>query len=214
MAVLGIIPARRGSRGVPGKNVRQLGNKAVIEYTIADALSAQRLDKAAVTSDDPQVEEICKKYEEITFVKRPGELAGDTVRIDEVMRHCCRALKGRFNYQPDIVALLYANVPVRAAVIAGYNDFAGQITDRAVMDMAPPERYACGRLQECMTIRADGGVSICQQDFKGEYEVGNVHKTSVSELWRSEAWEKLRQAHREGEYEEHALCARCREWHR
>ena len=117
MKVLGIIPARRGSRGVPGKNVRRLGGKAVIEYTIADALAAERIDRAAVTSDDPEVEEICKKYEEIIFVKRPGDLAGDAVRIDEVMRHCCRELAGRFNYQPDIVALLYANVPVRAAGI-------------------------------------------------------------------------------------------------
>ena len=44
-------------------------------------------------------------------------MAGDAARIDDVMRHGCREMEGRFNYKPDLVVLLYANVPVRAAGI-------------------------------------------------------------------------------------------------
>ena len=60
MKVLGLIPARRGSQGVPGKNVEILEGQPVITYTIELALQAQRLDTVAVTSDDPTVKEICR----------------------------------------------------------------------------------------------------------------------------------------------------------
>jgi len=111
MKVLGIIPARRGSKGVPSKNIAPLGDKAVIEYTIEDALAAERIDKIVVTSDDPKVKEICEKHPKLIFIDRPAELASDEARIDDVMRHACKKLE---NYIPDYVVLLYANVPVRA----------------------------------------------------------------------------------------------------
>ena len=100
------------------------------------------------------------------------------------------------------------------AVILGYNDFAGGIDDMSVMNMAPPKRFPCLRLSRCLTIPADGSITICGQDFKGQYCFGNVNDTSVKELWHSEAMEELRKMHREGQYEKHELCAKCKEWHR
>ena len=101
-----------------------------------------------------------------------------------------------------------------AAVIVGFNDFAGQIPDKAVMDMSPPRRFACARLWRTMTILADGKMTPCGQDFKGEHTIGNVLEQSVGELWRSEQMETLRQAHRQDNYQTHPLCAACKEWHR
>ena len=114
MKVLGIITARGGSRGVPGKNVAKVGGREVVRYTIEAALKAEQLDRVAVTSDDSQVKAICADYEGLTFVERPAELASDTARIDAAMRHCCKALEQLDGYRPAAVALLYANVPVRA----------------------------------------------------------------------------------------------------
>ena len=114
MKVLGIIPARRGSKGVPSKNIAQLGDKAVIEYTIEDALEAERIDKIVVTSDDPKVKKICENYrDKLIYIDRPAELASDEARIDDVMRHACKKIESLENYIPDYVVLLYANVPVR-----------------------------------------------------------------------------------------------------
>ena len=101
-----------------------------------------------------------------------------------------------------------------AAVITGYNDYAGQIDDRAVMDMAPLQRYPCSRPDRCLTIRADGSAAICSQDYQAEYTLGNVKDKSVKELWRSEAMDNLRQAQRRGSFDGNLLCAKCKEWHR
>ena len=113
MKVLGIIPARGGSLGVPSKNVRELLGKAVIAYTIEAAQAAKLIDKIAVTTDDKQAGEIARDYG-VTLIERPAELATNAARIDEVMRHCCREMELKYQYQPDVVVLLYANVPVRA----------------------------------------------------------------------------------------------------
>ncbi len=114
--VLGIIAARGGSVGVRGKNTRVLLGKPVVVYTIEAALAAERLDRIAVTTDDEQVKALCRERypQELILVERPVELAGDTARIDDAMRHCCAVLKDQYEYEPDAMALLYANVPVRA----------------------------------------------------------------------------------------------------
>ena len=113
MNVLGIIPARRGSRGVPRKCVRELLGKPVISYTIETAMEAKRINRVVVTTDDQKAKEIAETYD-ITVVDRPNELAADTARIDDAMRHCCKELEQKNNYKPDVIVLLYGNVPVRA----------------------------------------------------------------------------------------------------
>ena len=100
------------------------------------------------------------------------------------------------------------------AVIVGYSDFAGQIEDQAVTNMAAPQRRACRRLNQSMTILADGSATICGQDFEGKCTVGNVFEQSVAELWRCEAMENLRQAHRDRQFDINQLCPACKEWHR
>ncbi len=100
------------------------------------------------------------------------------------------------------------------AVIVGYKDFAGQLEDKSVMDMAPPQRSACRRLSGSMTILADGGVTICGQDFKGSCATGNVNEKSIKELWCSQALEELRAAHRQRNFGMNELCGKCKEWHR
>ncbi|MBN1765635.1 MAG: acylneuraminate cytidylyltransferase family protein [Sedimentisphaerales bacterium] len=111
--VLGIIPARGGSRGVPSKNIRELLDRPVITYTIEAALAAEGIDKVVVTTDDTKIFKICQDYP-VTLLDRPQELAGDKARIDDAMRHCCHIMETEHGYKPDIVVLLYANVPVRA----------------------------------------------------------------------------------------------------
>ncbi len=113
MNILGIIPARAGSRGVPQKNIRELLDKPVISYTIEAALNAKKLDKIAISTDDPFIKEISQDYN-VDLVERPEHLANHLSKIDDAMRHCCVKLAETQSYIPDIVVLLYANIPVRA----------------------------------------------------------------------------------------------------
>ena len=113
MNILAIIPARAGSRGVPDKNILPLLEKPVISYTIEAAQAARLVDRIVVTTDEPRIRPTCEEYG-ITQIERPADLAENTARIDDVMRHACTVMRRQFQYHPDLVVLLYANVPVRA----------------------------------------------------------------------------------------------------
>ena len=92
MRTLGIIPARKGSKRVAGKNTRLLLGVPLVEYAIKACANARRLSKVVVSSDDPAVEEIVKKYYNITFIRRPDELAADESPAIDYVRHALKVV--------------------------------------------------------------------------------------------------------------------------
>ena len=94
MKILGIIPARGGSKRVPGKNIKPVGGKPLIAWTIESALKSH-LDRVLVSTDDPKIARIAKRYKaEVPFL-RPADLAGDKLGIEPVLIHAlnCFAIK-------------------------------------------------------------------------------------------------------------------------
>ena len=76
--MIAIIPARGGSKGLPGKNIRILNGKPLIQHTIEAALQASCIDRVIVTTDDEKIAEVAKKTgAEVPFI-RPDVLASDT----------------------------------------------------------------------------------------------------------------------------------------
>jgi len=112
--ILAIIPARGGSKGIPGKNIKNFAGKPLIAWTILSALKS-KVDKIIVTTDDPQIAEAAKKHgAEVPFL-RPKHLASDHVAIVPVIKHAVKWLKNNENYHPDGIALLYPTNPLRQA---------------------------------------------------------------------------------------------------
>jgi radical SAM protein with 4Fe4S-binding SPASM domain len=99
------------------------------------------------------------------------------------------------------------------AVINGASDYAGQIPDVAVADMAPPRRTPCRRLWSRLVVHSDGNVVSCEQDFAGRHAIANIAETPVTEIWQNRL-ATLRGDHRSGAFARHPLCGGCREWHR
>jgi 2-C-methyl-D-erythritol 4-phosphate cytidylyltransferase len=99
------------------------------------------------------------------------------------------------------------------AVIAGPSDFAQQIPDLAVADMASPVRRPCSRLSSRMTVLSDGQVVSCEQDFLGKQTMGIIGQTPIQEIWQ-QSFGSLRKCHQNGEWASKPFCGRCREWHR
>jgi hypothetical protein len=99
------------------------------------------------------------------------------------------------------------------AVITGASDHAGQIPNFAVADMSPPMRKPCARLMSRLTILSDGRAVSCEQDVLGRQVVGNLNFDSLAIVWNN-GMQPLRESHRCAKLDAHALCARCREWHR
>lgn len=78
--MIAIIPARGGSKGLPGKNIRPLAGKPLIAYTIIEALKSKYITRVIVSTDDQKIADIAKKYgAEVPFL-RPDFLASDTAK--------------------------------------------------------------------------------------------------------------------------------------
>lgn len=112
MRVLAIIPARGGSKGIPGKNIKVLGNKPLIAYTIEAAQQATGLSRVILSSDDEAIISLSKSLGlEVPFV-RPAALATDEVGSLEVVQHALRFFIENNEFF-DAVCLLQPTTPFR-----------------------------------------------------------------------------------------------------
>lgn len=85
--MLAVIPARGGSKGVPGKNIKELAGKPLIAYTIEAAIVSNIFEKVIVSTDDEKIAKIAMEYgADIPFM-RPREISGDLVSSDDVILH-------------------------------------------------------------------------------------------------------------------------------
>ncbi len=110
--VVGIVPARGGSKGLPRKNVLDLSGKPLIAWSIERAVSSKYLDKVIVSTDDNEIAAIAKQYgAEVPFL-RPDELAGDTTPMIDVVGHAITYYE-KENAEFDYVALLEPTSPLR-----------------------------------------------------------------------------------------------------
>lgn len=117
MDTLGIILARAGSKGLPGKSTRTLGGKPVVVWTIEHALSAQLLNCVVVSTDDPEVARISGELG-VEVITRPAALATDTATVDSAARHAVETAESSQGSPFDGVVILYANVPLRSEGLA------------------------------------------------------------------------------------------------
>jgi radical SAM protein with 4Fe4S-binding SPASM domain len=101
---------------------------------------------------------------------------------------------------------------LRCGVIAGPADYAGQIPDVSVAQMEPPRRRPCARLASRITILSDGRAVSCEQDVLGRQPIGNIRDNSLAEIWKKAS--TIRADHAAGRWQQHPLCAACRDWHR
>lgn len=111
--ILAIIPARGGSKRVPRKNIRLLGGKPLIAYTIEHAKQSKYINRVIVSTEDEEIAKVAKEWgAEVPFM-RPEELAGDTIVDFPVFEHALNWLKENEGYEPDVVVQLRPTSPLR-----------------------------------------------------------------------------------------------------
>jgi len=116
MQVLGIIPARGGSKGIPLKNLKKLRGKPLIKYTIDAAKKSKLLNRVIVSTDDEKIAKVAKKFGVEVPFERPKRISGSKATQYQVVKHALDFLKFE-NYIPDIVVLLQPTSPFRTAKI-------------------------------------------------------------------------------------------------
>ena len=115
MHVLGLIPARRGSKGVPKKNLVLLAGRPLLSYTCEAAAQSRRLTRTIVSTDDEEVAACARASRvEVPFM-RPPALATDETPTLPVVQHALTELERREAYHPDVVVILQPTSPLRRA---------------------------------------------------------------------------------------------------
>ena len=113
MEVLALIPARGGSKALPGKNIAPFMGKPLIAWSIESALDARLVTRTMVTTDDEAIAAASRDAgAEVPFL-RPAELAEDHVRDLPVFQHALAWLREHEGYVPDLVVQLRPTSPLR-----------------------------------------------------------------------------------------------------
>lgn len=111
--IMAIIPARGGSKGLPGKNIRELCGKPVIAWTIEKAKKSRYLDVVLVTTDSREIADVGLRYGATVPFLRPEHLASDHASTYDVIRHALAHFRDAEGRKFDYTVLLEPTSPIR-----------------------------------------------------------------------------------------------------
>ncbi len=113
--VVGVVVARGGSKGLPGKNLRRLGGRPLVAHAVVAASRARTLDRVVLSTDSPEIARVGRRYgAEVPFL-RPKHLARDTTHTPPVIEHAVRYLETHAGMKVDLVVTLQPTSPFRRA---------------------------------------------------------------------------------------------------
>lgn len=116
MNVFAFIFARGGSKGLPGKNIRYLGGKPLIAWSIEHALAVSRISRVIVSTDSEEIAAVARQHgAEVPFI-RPAELAQDDSPEWLAWRHALTFLQDTEGILPDAMLSVPTTAPLRQAI--------------------------------------------------------------------------------------------------
>ena len=133
---IGIVPARGGSKRLPNKNLLYLAGKPLIAWTLEAALKSKYLDHIVVSSDKDEILKVARDYG-VETVKRPKELATDSAKTVDVVKHVLESIKKEYNY----IVLLQPTSPLRT------------------------ERHIDESIEFLISKNADAVISVCETEY-------------------------------------------------
>lgn len=114
MNYLIVVPARGGSKGIPGKNIYPVNGKPLLEYTL-DLFRDSKPQNVtiAVSTDSDKIKDVASKYEYVYIIDRPAEISGDTAGTESALLHAANHMKVKYGMDFDAVITLQATSPLR-----------------------------------------------------------------------------------------------------
>lgn len=125
--MIAIIPARGGSKGLPGKNIKPLLGKPLIGYTIEAALKSEFISDVIVSTDSEEIAAAARSFGATTPFLRPDELSIDTANAVDVYLHTMDYMRKNYDYQQDKFLVLLPTAPLRT--VAHINQAVRQFFD-------------------------------------------------------------------------------------
>jgi len=111
-SIICIIPARRGSKAIPGKNIIDVSGKPLIAWTIEQAINIEMIDDVYVSTNDKEIADISKQYG-AKIIWRPENISDDTASSEQAIIHALDTLKAQNGSDPELVVFLQATSPLR-----------------------------------------------------------------------------------------------------
>lgn len=168
---IALVPARAGSKGIPGKNCIQLAGRPLIDWTLQAAQNSRFLDACFCSTDDPQVQSRVLQYA-CRLIKRPAELAQDHTPMKDVLLHALPLITAE--YGPfDYLVLLQPTSPLRTA----------QDIDNAIRQIVQDQTASLASAHP-LALRA--GLIMCAQP-KGHSLYSRALAPHLSDLRRQDA---------------------------
>ena len=167
--ILGITPARGGSKGIQGKNIKEISGKPLIAWTIEAAKESKMIDRYVVSTEDEEIAEISIKCG-ADVIERPQELATDVTTTLSVLQHAVEKIPC------DIVVLLQATSPIRR----------GGLIDECIREFIDNEYDSLATGFTCKYVEY-GKNNLRRQDIKGFfYDDGNIYVIKAGLIERGE----------------------------
>lgn len=112
---IAIIPARGGSKRLPGKNIKLLGGKPLIAWTIEAAIKSNIFDHIFVSTDSEEIASVSRDYGAKVPFLRPAELSSDTATTNDVVTHLISWFEKEYSQEVSNIAILQPTSPLRNA---------------------------------------------------------------------------------------------------
>jgi CMP-N,N'-diacetyllegionaminic acid synthase len=112
METICIIPARGGSKGIPGKNIMNFCGKPLLAWSILQAMQAKTVNAVYVSSDDAAILRVAEDFGAIS-IRRPDELSSDTATSEAALLHALDYIEKEKATKIDVVVFLQATSPLR-----------------------------------------------------------------------------------------------------
>lgn len=175
MKVLGIIPARAGSKGLPNKNLNLLAGKPLIAYAAEAALASGAIDRLILSTDSQAIADLGGSLDiEVPFI-RPQELATDEAPMLSVLKHAVSEIEVS-GWKPEIIVLLQATSPLRrpSRIAEAVGLLKKGVCDSVTSVVKIPELFSPNKAMQIKDgyLRfwsSDGGEITRRQQIQGAY---------------------------------------------
>lgn len=143
MKILGLIPARGGSKGIPKKNIRVLGDKPLIQYAIESVNQSSSIDHLIVSTDNEEIANVAKSLDVDVPFLRPDFLANDTAPTLPTILHALDFFEKERDLVFDAVCLIQTTYPFRKAgsIDQAVNKFVTSDADSLISVLPVPHEY-------------------------------------------------------------------------
>jgi CMP-N,N'-diacetyllegionaminic acid synthase len=181
MQILAVIPARGGSKGLPGKNTRDLDGMPLIAYSISAAIQSKLVNRIICTTDSEEIASIARRHGAETPFIRPKELAADNSTDLDVFLHLLEWLNRKEFYVPDVVVQLRPTSPLRPVTLVdqGINKIIKNQSIDSIRTVCPAPNTPF----KMWTISASEDRLKALIQVKGIPEPYNAPRQSLPEVW-------------------------------